>query len=389
MSRYYANMEARVRTNVTGTIKRMESRAAELLAQADVQIGGNRPWDIKVHDPRLYARVFSQGSLGLGEAYMDGWWDVDQPDEFFSKVLRAQVDQRVTRIKRAFRWLVGTAMNFQAVGRAFEIGERHYDTGNSLFERMLDSRMNYSCGYWKDAASLDEAQEAKLDLCCRKLELQPGMSLLDIGCGWGGMAHYAADRYGVKVVGLTVSKEQADYARKYCENLPVEIRIEDYRAHHGHYDRIVSIGMFEHVGHRNYRTYFRAARRLLKPEGRFLLHSIGTNVSITRTDPWIEKYIFPNSMLPSPRQITKAMEGLFVLEDWHNFGQDYDPTLMAWHRNFENAWDDLSKQYDERFYRMWRLYLLMSAGAFRARDNQLYQLLLSPRGVLGGLRVPR
>lgn len=389
MSRYHANMETRVRNDVSGTSGRMEARAAALLARADVQIGGSRPWDIQVHNPRLYARVFSQGSLGLGEAYMDGWWDVDQPDEFFSKVLRAQIDQKVTRIKRAFRWLMGTALNFQVVGRAFEIGERHYDKGNSLFERMLDSRMNYSCGYWKDASNLDDAQEAKLDLCCRKLELEPGMRLLDIGCGWGGMARYAAERYGVKVVGLTVSKEQAEYARTHCEGLPIEIRLEDYRAHQGRYDRIVSIGMFEHVGHRNYRTYFQAAKRLLEPEGRFLLHSIGTNVSITRTDPWIEKYIFPNSMLPSARQITKAMEGLFVLEDWHNFGADYDPTLMAWHRNFEEAWGDLSKQYDERFRRMWRLYLLMSAGAFRARDNQLYQVLLSPRGVSGGLRVPR
>jgi cyclopropane-fatty-acyl-phospholipid synthase len=254
---------------------------------------------------------------------------------------------------------------------------------------MLDRRMIYSCGYWKDASTLDEAQEAKLDLACRKLGLEPGMRLLDIGCGWGGMAKFAAERYGVSVVGITVSREQAEYARKLCAGLPIEIQVEDYHAHQGEYDRIVSIGMFEHVGHRNYHTYFRTARRLLKPDGLFLLHTIGGNVSLTRTDPWIEKYIFPNGMIPSPRQITHAIERMFVIEDWHNFGADYDTTLMAWLANFERAWPQLKATYDERFHRMWRYYLMISAATFRTRSDQLFQLLLSPTGIGGGLRVPR
>ncbi len=368
---------------------RLEAKAARLLALADIEIGGSRPWDITVHDPRLYARVFSRGSLGLGEAYMDGWWDVERLDEFFYRILLAKLDQRIMVLQRAARWAIGKLLNLQTVHRAFEIGKRHYDKGNRLFELMLDKRMNYSCGYWKEARTLDEAQEAKLDLCCRKLGLEPGMRLLDIGCGWGGMARFAAEKYGVQVVGLTVSREQAGYARSHCAGLPIEIRLEDYRAHRGEYDRIVSIGMFEHVGQRNYRTYFRSVRRLLVADGLFLLHTIGSNISLSRTDPWIEKYIFPNSMTPSARQIDRGYEGLFILEDWHNFGADYDPTLMAWHRKFESSWPQLASDYDERFHRMWRLYLLLSAGAFRARENQLFQLLLSPRGVPGGCRVPR
>jgi len=360
-----------------------------MLAQADVRLDGDRPWDLQVHDPKLFARVFAHGSLGLGEAYMDGWWDAGRLDQFFARVIAARLDRRLALPRKAARWALGHLVNLQSGRRAWRVGERHYDLGNDLFERMLDRRMIYSCGYWKAADTLDEAQEAKLDLCCRKLGLKPGMHLLDIGCGWGGMARYAAEHYGVSVVGLTVSREQAEYARRLCADFPVEIRVEDYREHRGTYDRVVSIGMFEHVGHRNYRTYMNVARKLMDPEGLFLLHSIGRNYSLTRTDPWIEKYIFPNSMVPSPRQITRAAEHLFVIEDWHNFGADYDRTLMAWHDNFQKAWPDLSRHYDERFRRMWQFYLMASAASFRTRDNQLFQILLSPRGVPGGYRAPR
>ncbi len=368
---------------------RLQRKAEALLAPADVRLNGDRPWDLQVNDPRVFARVFAQGSLGFGEAYMDGWWDVECLDQLMTRILQARIDRRLAWPQKIARWALGHVVNLQSGRRAFHVGEAHYDRGNDLFERMLDARMIYSCGYWKDASDLDAAQEAKLDLACRKLGLESGMRLLDIGCGWGGMARYAAERYGVSVVGITVSREQAEYARRACAGLPVEIRVEDYRAHQGEYDRIVSIGMFEHVGHRNYRTYMRTARRLLKPGGRFLLHSIGGNVSLTRTDPWIEKYIFPNGMIPSARQIGRAVERLFVIEDWHNFGADYDPTLMAWAANFERAWPDLAARYGERFRRMWRFYLLSSAATFRARRDQLFQVLLSPEGEPGGLRVPR
>ncbi|HEX5313799.1 MAG TPA: cyclopropane fatty acyl phospholipid synthase [Gammaproteobacteria bacterium] len=376
-------------TAPSGTAGRLERKAARLLALADVRIGGDRPWDIQVHDPRLFARVFAHGSLGFGESYMDGWWDAERLDELLTRVIGARLDRRMALPQKAARWLLGQLVNLQSGRRAFTVGKEHYDRGNDLFERMLDRRMTYSCGYWKDATTLDEAQEAKLDLACRKLGLEAGMRLLDIGCGWGGMAKFAAERYGVSVVGITVSKEQAEYGQHLCAGLPVEIRVEDYRAHRGAYDRIVSIGMFEHVGHRNYRRYFTTARRLLKPDGLFLLHAIHGNVSLTRTDPWIEKYIFPNGMIPSPRQVTRAIERLFVIEDLHNFGADYDKTLMSWYANFERAWPELRERYGERFRRMWRFYLMASAASFRTRSDQLFQILLSPGGVPGGLRVPR
>lgn len=371
------------------TATRLARKAERMLVAADVRLNGDRPWDLQVHDPRLFARVFAHGSLGLGEAYMDGWWDAERLDQFLTQVIGAGLDRRLALPQKLARWSLGHLVNLQSAGRAFRIGERHYDRGNDLFERMLDARMIYSCGYWKDAETLDDAQTAKLDLCCRKLGLEKGMRLLDIGCGWGGMARFAAQHYGVSVVGLTVSREQALYAQRFCEGFPVEIRVEDYRAHRGTYDRIVSIGMFEHVGHRNYRTYMRVARSLLVPGGLFLLHTIGRNYSLTRTDPWIEKYIFPNSMVPSPRQITRALEGVFVIEDWHNFGADYDRTLMAWYENFEHAWPELASTYGDRFRRMWRFYLMSAAASFRTRDNQLFQIALSPHGVPGGYQAPR
>jgi cyclopropane-fatty-acyl-phospholipid synthase len=367
----------------------LRHRIERLLAMADVEIDGTRPWDIQVHDDALYARVLAEGALGLGESYMDGWWDCERLDELFHRVLAAELDARVQPMAEVWSVLKAKLFNLQKRSRAFQIGKRHYDIGNELYRRMLDSRMIYSCGYWKDAATLDEAQEAKLELVCRKLDLRPGMRVLDIGCGWGGTAKYAAERYGVEVVGITVSEEQAKYARELCRGLPVEIRLQDYRDLDESFDRVLSLGMFEHVGYKNYRTYVSVVRRCLGDDGLFLLHTIGGNRSAVRTDPWIARYIFPNSMLPSAKQIAAAIEGIFVLEDWHNFGADYDRTLMCWFRNFDESWPALKDRYDERFYRMWKYYLLSCAGSFRARRIQLWQIVLSPRGVPGGYVSPR
>jgi cyclopropane-fatty-acyl-phospholipid synthase len=367
----------------------MRNKVERLLARADVAIGGERPWDIVIHNPAFYAGVLSGGSLALGEYYMAGWWDCARLDEFFCRVLRAGLDEQV----RTWSWLLealrARLCNLQKPGRAFRIGEHHYDLGNDLYRSMLDKRMIYSCGYWKRAATLDEAQENKLDLICRKLDLKPGMRLLDIGCGWGGTARFAAERYGVEVVGVTVSGQQAEHARRLCRGLPIDIRLQDYRSLSEEFDRIVSIGMFEHVGYKNYSTFMRVVRACLKNDGLFLLHTIGGNCSVTRTDPWVARYIFPNSMVPSARQISAAIEGVFVLEDWHNFGPDYDKTLLEWERNFDRNWETLKGRYDERFYRMWKYYLLSSAGSFRSRNNQLWQLVLSAHGVPGGHRSPR
>lgn len=356
----------------------------ELLDSADVQINGERPWDLQVHDERLYQAVLSGGSLAAGEAYMHGWWDCEALDQLFYRILRARIDkefgwswQHLWNVIKAF------VLNLQSPSRAYEVGEEHYDRGNDLFRRMLDDRMVYSCGYWRRAETLDEAQEAKLDLICRKLDLKAGMRVLDIGCGWGGFAEYAAEEYGVEVVGITISEEQARLARGRCEDLPVEIRLQDYREVDGCFDRVVSIGMFEHVGHKNHRTYMETVRRCLPEDGLSMLHTIGNSESNPVADPWIEKYIFPNGLIPSARQLVRASDGLFVIEDWHNFGPDYDKTLMAWAENFESTWPEIADRYGERFYRMWRYYLYQCAGTFRARRNQLWQIVLSPEGVDG------
>ncbi|GLI35213.1 cyclopropane fatty acyl phospholipid synthase [Desulforhabdus amnigena] len=361
----------------------------ELLTSVDIEIGGNRPWDIQIHNDEFYPRLFQGGSLALGESYMDGWWDCSRLDEFFFRILRSELDKKVKLKTYYADMLKARLLNLQKPSRNCRDVQHHYDIGNNLYRCMLDDLMIYSCGYWETASTLEEAQISKLDLVCRKLDLQPGMEVLDIGCGWGGTAKFAAEKYHVKVVGITVSKQQAEYAKELCRSLPVDIRLQDYRSIDGTFDRIVSIGMFEHVGYKNYPTLMHVARKCLKEDGLFLLHTIGGNESVTNTDPWIDRYIFPHSMLPSAKQICSAVEGIFVLEDWHSFGADYDKTLMHWFRNFHESWEILKKDYDERFYRMWKYYLLSCAASFRARMNQLWQVVLSPKGVLGGYKPER
>lgn len=365
---------------------------SELLAAADIHLDGERPWDIQVHDPAFYDHVLARGSLGFGEAYMDGLWDAQALDQVSQRLLAAKIDTRGSnwrKLRLLAERLRRTLFNPQSPGRAFQVGERHYDVGNDLFEAMLDSGMNYSCGYWEQAADLEQAQRHKLDLICRKLRLKPGERLLDIGCGWGGLMRHAARHYGVEAVGVTISKEQQALARERCAGFPVEVELKDYRELEGRFDKVVSVGMFEHVGEKNYRAYFRTVSRLLQEHGLFLLQTIAHYKHIPEPDPWIEKYIFPNGRVPSARELSEAVEGCFLIEDWHNFGRDYDRTLMAWWENFEAAWPRLEARYGPRFYRMWKYYLLSSAGFFRSRRGQLWQLVLSKRAYPGTYRSVR
>jgi cyclopropane-fatty-acyl-phospholipid synthase len=326
----------------------------ELLAQAEIEVNGSQPWDVQVHNPNFYERVLSDASLGLGEAYMDGWWDCPALDEFINRALKARLDEKVRNNSRyLIQTLRAKLLNRQSRQRAYQVGEQHYDLGNDLYRAMLDKRLNYTCGYWRDAKNLDEAQEAKLELVCRKLSLKPGMKVLELGCGWGSFAKYAAEKYGVSVLGVTVSKE---------------------------YDAVISIGVMEHVGPRNYSTYMQVVERCLKPNGIGFIHTIGTNQNLTSGEPFTDKYIFPNGVLPSLRNLTAAMAQLFVIEDIHNIGPNYDPTLMAWYANFEAAWPTLKGTYGERFFRMWRYYLLSSAGGFRSRNQQLWQIVFTRQG---------
>lgn len=367
-----------------GGVRHDRGLLAAMLRPADIILDGPRAHDVRVNDARMFRRVLANGTLGVGDSYVDGWWDCDALHDMLTRALRADIDARLATPREALTFLLSKLRNPQSPRRAFVVGERHYDLGDDLYSAMLDRRMIYSCGYWPVATTLDAAQEAKLDLICRKLGLVPGMRVLDIGCGWGGAAQFAAERYGVEVTGITISRNQAESARTRCAGLPVTIELLDYRNLTGRFDRIWSVGMFEHVGIRNYPPYFETVRRLLAPDGLFLLHTIGGNRSTGSGDPWIEKHIFPNSMLPSLAQLAAACERHFVVEDWHGFGPDYDRTLMAWSDNFNRHWSSLAPRYGERFRRMWHFYLMASAATFRARKTQLWQVVLSPTGVAGG-----
>ncbi len=361
----------------------------ELLESAAIRVNGEQPWDMQLHDASLPERVFSLGNLGLGEAYMDGHWEADKLDEFFDRILNARLDAKVKPLRLAFHALRTRLINRQNRKRAWKVGKVHYDLGNEFYAAMLDARMTYTCGYWSGGAqTLAQAQEAKLDMICRKLQLQPGMRLLDIGCGWGSLMGFAAEHYGVQCVGVTISQEQTAWAQERYRGLPLEFRLQDYREVNEPFDRIASVGMFEHVGRKNHRTFMEVAHRCLADDGLFLLHTIGKNTREGTPDAWIDKYIFPNGDLPSIGQLGDAFDALFVVEDLHSFGADYDKTLMAWYANFEAAWPRFSEELGERFHRMWRYYLLSCAGAFRARDIQLWQWVLTKDGLRGGYRRP-
>jgi cyclopropane-fatty-acyl-phospholipid synthase len=371
-----------------------QARFVAALDHAGVTVGGAKPWDIRVRDARLYRRVASQALVGFGDAYVDGWWECDHLDEFFDRAFVAGLPELFAGHPLVKLDVLRQRLtNPQRRGAARRDIRRHYDLGDDLFRAMLDRRMTYSCGYWDGARSLDEAQENKLGLVCRKIGLRPGQRVLDIGCGWGSFASYAAERYGARVVGVTLSPDQARVAGERCRGLPVEIRIQDYRDVNEPFDHVVSIGMFEHVGPRNHRAFMRVARRCLRPGGMLLLHTFATQ----RSHPdgrdaevmWVERHIFPGMAVPSLAQIGRALDGVFVVEDVHNFGADYDPTLLAWHDNFEAAWPSLRERYGERFHRLWRYYLLCCAGAFRSRKYQVWQFVLAPVGVRGGYRAPR
>ncbi len=363
-------------THVHGS--RWRRRVDHLLAECGVAIDGPAAHDIRVRREDFYARVLAEGSLGLGESYMDGWWDTDDLEEFVYRLLAARIDERVHTWRDLVDGLLAAVYNRQRRARAFAVGERHYDIGNDLYERMLDPLMIYSCAYWPGATDLAQAQVAKLELVFGKLGLRAGDRVLDVGCGWGGALKLAAERHGVRGVGITVSRQQADYARRVCAGLPIEIRLQDYRDSNGEFDHLFSIGMFEHVGPRNYRRYFESLRRRLRPQGRFLLHTIGALRPSRANDPWIERHIFPNSKLPGQSEILAAAEGLFAVAGWQRLGPNYVRTLREWRANFERAWPSLCATRSERFRRMWRFYLCSSAASFRCGRNDVWQVLFEP-----------
>lgn len=362
----------------------------DLLHPLGVQLNGSGDCDIWIRNEALFLKSIIGGTRGILDAYVEGWWDCQRLDELIYKVLahglRPPGASWLEEAKARMRARIVDRQSIKTRART----AAHYELGDDLFRAMLDRRMVYSCAYWKNCATLDQAQEDKLDLVCRKLRLRPGQRLLDIGCGWGGLAQFAAERYGVSVVGITISQNQAAAARVASSGLPVEILLQDYRQlPPGRFDAIACVGMFEHVGYKNHRRFMQEVRNRLQPTGLFLLHTIGVKFSGVAIESWVDRNIFPGALIPSAAQIAAASEGLFVLEDWHNFGADYDPTLMAWLKNFETNWPRLQEQYGHRFYRMWKCYLMVCAGSFRARVNQLWQIVFSRSGILGGYSTVR
>jgi cyclopropane-fatty-acyl-phospholipid synthase len=361
--------------------KRANELCREALANAGIVVGGNDPWDIVVHDERFYQRILRDGTLGFGESYMEGWWDSPQLDQTVDRICRARLRSHINN-----SWVLvahavkARVLNRQSEKRAYEIAHKHYDIGNDLYEAMLDKRLLYTCAYWENAKTLDEAQDAKLDLVCRKIGLKPGMKVLDLGCGWAGFAAFAAEKYGASVVGYTVAAEQVKWAKEKYAHLPIDIRHDDYRHATGTFDAVVSIGLMEHVGPKNYRGYFELVDRCLAPGGVGFVHTICGNRETTHIEPWFDKYIFPNAVLPHPGALIVAMQPQFIIEDLHNIGEHYDPTLMAWWKNFDAAWPRLEAKYGPTFYRMWKYYLLGCAGGFRARETQLCQFVFTRLG---------
>jgi cyclopropane-fatty-acyl-phospholipid synthase len=365
-----------------------------ILQEADIELDGSRPWDIEVRDERFYDRVFRDSDMGVGESYVAGWWDCAKLDELAERVLEHDLYRHAGAGWRC--WLVGIRgrlFNLQSRSRAPEVARAHYDLGNGFFQELLGSTMAYSCADWSRARNLEQAQQDKFDVICRKLHLRRGQKLLDIGCGWGGLARHAAVNYGCQVTGITISKAQEEHASALCRELPVRIFCWDYRDGRlgglGLFDRIVSVGMFEHVGWKNYRRYMSVVSDLLRDDGLFLLHTIGVSRPST-VGFWLERNIFPNSELPRMVHIVGAIDELFVVEDWQNVGAYYDQTLMAWHANLDLYAQRHSLSRDSAFYRRWAFYLLTCAGLFRVRNRaQLWQIVMSKRGIRHGYRAVR
>lgn len=362
----------------------LKKEVEKLFNEIGVTIGGSNPRDPIVYNDEVWGRIAGGGAVAMGETFMDKYWDVDDLADFVYRIQKSTFDWKSVISAGSMLFILRHKFfNLQIGHRAYEVAEEHYDLGNDLYQVMLDKRMIYTAGYWDNVDTLNAAQEAKLDLICRKLGLQKGQSILDIGCGWGGFMKYATEKYSVHCVGLSVSKEQITYAQELCAGLSIEFVLVDYQKYEPKqkFDHIVSIEMFEAVGQKNYRTYMNKVSDWLTDDGVFLLQTIASTQKKPLADPWIEKYIFPNGQLPNKQLIIQSTEGALDIHDWHSLGDSYDKTLMAWWSNFDKAYSSLDQtKYDERFYRMWKYYLHICAGGFRSGYLDVWQILMTKKG---------
>jgi len=341
-----------------------------------------------IHDPTILRRLLWDPELQLGETYLEGGWNVGSSDALpaFMEVMMRNFSKLgpapYTHIRRWLHTLVRTG---NAITRSYRNVKHHYDLDEWLFRRFLDERLFYSCAYFeKPEQTLEEAQLAKCRLIARKLRLQPGMRVLDIGSGWGSLAIYLAQEADVEVTGVTLSNEQLRVAQADAERLglqdKVRFHLQDYRKHIGDYDRIVSVGMFEHVGVRHYPDFFRQMARLLKPDGIALLHTIAAAHKDGPPNPWIRRHIFPGSYIPLLSQLSPAMQrsGL-MLTDLEVLRLHYAYTLREWFRRFQHHRAEVVERMGERFARMWEFYLAVCEGSFLWQDMVVFQLQLAKR----------
>lgn len=352
------------------------------------------PITVRVRDSRLYGRLVAQGSLALGESYADGWWDVEgeRLQELFSVLFANNVDRLFNGgflpriIGRVRSWRLG----INRARAAHDDIRVHYDLSNEFFAQMLDKTMTYSCGYAAtESDSLEQMQQNKLKRIAAKLQLQRGGTLLDIGCGWGGLLTYVGENFPeVQGVGITLSEEQYEFARRRLREKGLQDRMRvqllDFRDLAGSFDFVVSVGMFEHVGLPSYGDFFQAVRRVLQPTGTALLHTIGVEEEPRRLqDPWIERYIFPGSRLPRLEELVRgAREGDLAVGHIENWRPHYALTLRHWRKNFKEGWSAITKlgrSFDGRFFRVWDFYLQVCEACFIDSTVELYQVMLSPR----------